>query len=184
MRHRVRNQRDHLQTLLPGPYPLRSHAILHHKAQVEGNAFQAQFSGLNLRQVQNVVQQRQQRMRAALRRLQLVALLRAQPRIQHQVNHPDNAIHRRPQLMRHIGQKLALGGAGLHGVFHRRLQRNRPLLNSPFQFALMRRNLALRFLQSLDHLVEAMPHKLDLVIGLINLNRTQFALLHFQNALA
>ena len=40
--------------------------------------------------------------------------------VQHEIGHPDDAVHRRPNLVTHIGQELALGPVGgLGGVFGR-----------------------------------------------------------------
>ena len=85
------------------------------RVQLKGNGLDFQASGLDTRQVQNVLQQSQQRMRRHFYLTQLPHLLRGEGGGAQQVRHADNGIHRRADLVAHIGQKLALGGVGALG---------------------------------------------------------------------
>ena len=79
---------------------------------------QHHLAGFDLGEIQNVVQQSQQRVGATLRCLQLIALIDGQRAVEYQVDHTQQSVHGSAQLVRHVGQELALGLAGVHGGAH------------------------------------------------------------------
>ena len=89
--------------------------LLHGLAQVERHPLERQLPRLDLREVENVVDERQQRLGRVLHRPQVLALLRGQLRPERQLRHADDAVHRRADLMAHVRQELALGGRRLLG---------------------------------------------------------------------
>ena len=54
----------------------------------------------------------EQRLRRALHRLQVVALLGAERRVERELGHADDAVHRRADLVAHVREELALGPVG------------------------------------------------------------------------
>jgi hypothetical protein len=65
-------------------------------------------AGFDLREVEDVVDDVQQRMRRALRHRQQLALLGVEIGIEQQPGQADDAVHRRPDLVAHVGEELAL----------------------------------------------------------------------------
>jgi len=72
-----------------------------------------QLTRLDFREIENVIQHREQRFRAVADRLGKIPLLRVQMGVEEDIAHPDDAIHRGADLMRHIGEELAFGLIGL-----------------------------------------------------------------------
>ena len=90
--------------------------MVQHSAQLQWQAFEPDMVGFDLGQLQDVVDHAQQ----VLARLfnlvelgQLAAVLDAAPQ---QVGEADDGIHRRADLVAHVGQKAALGQAGRIGT--------------------------------------------------------------------
>ena len=90
-----------------------------------------------------------------LRRLQTLALFGGDGALHHQVDHTDDAVHGRAQLMRHVGQELALGIARGLGSDGGLLQLFRTLADAFFEQLLMLADFLLRCHQRLDHSIEA-----------------------------
>ena len=76
---------------------------------IEVLRFEAQLAGLDLREVENVVDDGEQRVGGALNRRREAALARIELRIQQQLGHAHHAVHRRADFVRHARQELALG---------------------------------------------------------------------------
>ena len=70
----------------------------------------------------------EQRLARALERLGVLALLRRQLGLEQQRRHAEHAVHRRADLVAHVGQELALGHRGRFGLDARRLERQLELL--------------------------------------------------------
>ena len=66
---------------------------------------------------------------------QELALLRAQVRVEHQRGQPDDAVHRRPDLVAHVGEELALDRARLLRLLPRLFELARLGLKLGDQFA-------------------------------------------------
>ena len=76
---------------------------------------QLQFARLDLGKIQDVIDDRQKRVCGVFNQLQVIHLLQRQVGVQEKVGHPDNAVHRRPDFMAHVGQEIALGLIGILG---------------------------------------------------------------------
>ena len=87
----------------------------HGGAQGQRQPLQRQLAGLDLGEVQDVVEDGQQRLRRLLHHVQVLALHRLQRRAQHQLRQADDAVHGRAHLVAHVGHELALGAVGLLG---------------------------------------------------------------------
>ena len=78
--------------------------------QREGLWRQRQFAGLDLGEVENVIDQAQQAVGAAAHGAGEIALFFVELRGQQQIAHADDAVHRRADFMAHVGEEAALGG--------------------------------------------------------------------------
>ena len=85
--------------------------------EAEGAGIELQLAGLDLGEVKDVVEDAEQAFRRLLHRLQKTALLVDFVRVQGQVGHAEDGVHRRPDFMAHVGQKLAFGPVGCLGLF-------------------------------------------------------------------
>ena len=86
--------------------------IFHRNAQIEIQGLQLQLAGFNLGEIQNLVDDRQQRLATGAHDLGVLALFGGQFRVQQQSRHANYPVHRRANLVAHIGQELALGAVG------------------------------------------------------------------------
>ena len=109
----------------------RQHFVdfLDRQPQVEGQRFDLHPSRFDLGEVQNVVDDRHQGFSRLAHGLGVLPLFRSQVGIEQQARHPDHAIHRRADLVTHVGQKLALR---LVGGFRRFLGFDRPEIDKTF----------------------------------------------------
>ena len=94
--------------------------VLDSVAQVEAQILKDDLPRLDLGKVQDVVDEGQQSPPAVLSHGGVSPLLRSEVCFQKQLNHADDAVHRRADFVAHVGQKTALrpiGGIGaLAGV--------------------------------------------------------------------
>src|SRR5262249_25175834 len=79
--------------------------------KVESDLLEGQLAGLELRDVEHVVDEAEQRLGTVARRLSITPLLAIERRMQQQLVHADDAVHRRPNLVADIGEKRALAAA-------------------------------------------------------------------------
>ena len=79
-------------------------------AQGEGHRLQLESTRLDLREVEDVVDDGQQRLARAVDGVGVVPLLARQLGVEQQRGHADHAVHRRPDLVAHGGQELRLRG--------------------------------------------------------------------------
>ena len=86
--------------------------ILQGGADVEIQRLQVQLPGLDLGEVQDVVDQGHEGLGGRPRRSDVLELLRTQLRIEEQARHSQDAVHRRADLVTHVGQELTLGYVG------------------------------------------------------------------------
>ena len=91
--------------------------LLHASAEGERRRFDDQLAGLDFREIQNVVQQSEQRLAAAADRAHVFALLGGQPGAGEDAGHANDGVHRRADLMAHVGQELALEPVGALRLF-------------------------------------------------------------------
>lgn len=85
--------------------------------QIERNRLDLQLAGLDLREVEDVVDHPEQGVTGAWSRLHLFALIGGEFGVQEQLGQPHDAIHRGSDLVAHISQESALGTAGSFGPF-------------------------------------------------------------------
>ena len=84
-------------------------------AEREGLGLQLDLAGLDLGEVEDVVDDRQERLGGGVDGLREVALLVVERRVEEQAAHADDGVHRGPDLVAHGGQEGALGLVGLLG---------------------------------------------------------------------
>ena len=89
----------------------------------EGAHLQRHLASVNLREIQNVVQQPQQRLGSSLGLVGVVQLAFGQGGVVQQPEHAQNCVHRGADLVAHVGQKLALGHGGFFSLLFGELQR-------------------------------------------------------------
>ena len=77
-------------------------------AHVEVDRVELELAGLDLREVEDVVDDRQQRAAGAAHGLGEAALLVVERRVEQQVGHAEHAVHRRADLVADVGQELGL----------------------------------------------------------------------------
>ena len=85
---------------------------LHAFADRQRRALQLQLVGLDLGEVEDLVDQREQRARRSLDGLGVGLLLRRQLGVAQQRGHAENAVHRRADLVAHRRQEARLGAVG------------------------------------------------------------------------
>ena len=121
--HIGRDSKRQFQMFAMRPHRERLHRIPQHLAQAEDIWDEVQFSRLDLREVENVVDDSQQRVARFAHGQQVLALRIGQRRVEHQFGHAEDRIHRRPNLVAHVGQEIALRAIGGLGQFLRLAQR-------------------------------------------------------------
>jgi hypothetical protein len=86
----------------------RVHALTQH----EGLRLELHAPGLDLREVEDVVDDRQQRLARFVDQRRQLALVGVEPGVEQQPAHADDAVHRRADLVAHRRQERALGLVG------------------------------------------------------------------------
>ena len=110
----------------------------HDVAERELDLLQLHAAGLDLRQIEDVVQQHQQRVGRFLDDAHIVPLLVVERSMQHQLGHAQHAVHGRANLVAHGGQESALGLVGAFGRLLRGQQLFFGLRAAPGRFAPVR----------------------------------------------
>ena len=94
---------------------LRSRAMLegqdafaHQPLRIERGRLEVHPAGLDLREVEDVVDDRQQHLAGRTHGLELLALRARQFTVEREFGHADDAVHRRPDLVAHVRQEIAL----------------------------------------------------------------------------
>ena len=112
----VAEQIGQVEALLGGPGRHEVERPLDALAQIERLRLQLEPPGLDLREVEDVVDDGQERVAALADDLRVLALLVGQRGVQEQPAHPDHGVHRRPDLVAHRRQERALGLVGRLGL--------------------------------------------------------------------
>ena len=120
-----------------------------HGVEIERLICQRESSGLDAGEVEDLVDDLQELFRGVLNRLAVFELLPRQLAVEQQGGHADDAVHRSPDLVAHVGQEPALRLAGRIGP----------------QLGLDQLHLAL--LDGVEHLVEGARELARLVEGLV-----------------
>ncbi len=103
------DQRPELQSLLRRLRREQRRRTLHDLDQIEVDRFELDLAGFELRDIEDVVDDGQQRFRTVAHHLGIFALFRGQAGVQQQSVHAENPVHRRADLVAHIGQELGFG---------------------------------------------------------------------------
>ncbi len=90
----------------------RLHRVANPGAQAEWQPVQIQLAGLDLREIQNVVDQCQQRLPRFPHHVQVLTLGIGQFGVEHEISHADHGIHGGTDFMAHVGQEVAFGPVG------------------------------------------------------------------------
>ena len=106
------HQVGEVEVLLGGLGRQQIHGLLDAGVEFEGMVFQLQLAGFDLGEVQDVIDDGQQRVGAAAGGLDIIALLVRQFGVQQQGGHADDAVHGRADFVAHVGQELGLGERG------------------------------------------------------------------------
>src|SRR5690554_335705 len=85
-------------------------------ANAEWNVLKIKLAGLNLGNIQDVVEQPQKALTGVQGNLQAVSLASVLFAFQGQAQHPEHAIKRRSDLMAHTGQEIGSGASPAHGI--------------------------------------------------------------------
>src|SRR4029079_7897677 len=113
---------DQLEPLGRGLLTHQVADILQHLVEIEIDVLDRQFAGLDLREIENVVDDAKQVLAGTLDLLHVVALARRKLGLKREMGKADDSVHRRPDLVAHIGQEDALGLACLERRHSRFLQ--------------------------------------------------------------
>ena len=101
-----------LDALLVGLRRQQLHHALHALVDRQRGGIEVQLVGLDLGEVEDLVDQGEQRARRALDGVGVGALLGGEVRIGQQRRHAEDAVHRRADLVAHGGQEARLGAVG------------------------------------------------------------------------
>jgi len=104
-----------LQALPVGPQCQSAHGVVQGVAEVEGDRVEVELAGLDLGEVEDVVDDRQQGLGRRDDRAEVFPLAGRQLGVEGQFGHADDAVHRGADLVAHVGQELALGPGGRLG---------------------------------------------------------------------
>ena len=89
--------------------------LLDADGEVQGLLLQVHLARLDLRKIEDVVDDGQQRIAADADGVHAVALFAGEGSFQQQARHPDDPVHRRADLVAHRGEELRLGARGSVG---------------------------------------------------------------------
>jgi hypothetical protein len=106
--------------------------MVHHRNQRKILVVQVQLAGLDLRQVEDVVDDRQQVLPGLADLVQPLFLLRRRAGMQ-QVGQPEHGVHRCADFVAHVGQELCLGVVGGFGGVLRQRELGGAFLDQVFE---------------------------------------------------
>ena len=89
--------------------------VLDARRELEGRLLELELAGFDLREVEDLVDDRQQVLATQPDRLGHFALLAIETGRGHQIRHADDGVHRRADLVTHVRQELGLGLSGRLG---------------------------------------------------------------------
>ena len=110
---------DQGQPFLAGLVLEHPQGLVHQFVQIEIGPIDGNHPGLDLGDIQDVVDQGQQGMSRALDVARYTPLLSAERRINEKIRHADYAVQRCAQFVAHVGQELRLGAVCLVGALDR-----------------------------------------------------------------
>src|SRR5438067_871095 len=112
-----------LDLLLPRADGEELRHLLDRLAQLEVDLLEVEPSGLDLREVEDVVEDAEERLARGARRVCAIPLLGREVRLEEQPDHPDHAVHRGADLVAHGGDEGRLRPRSALGRAQRLLQR-------------------------------------------------------------
>src|SRR5438067_1016968 len=83
--------------------------VLDQIAEIKRRLFELDLARLDLRDIEDPVDNPQQRLGGSAGSLEVMLLLRSRFNVPYQLQHAEDAVYRRAQLMRHVGEKFGLG---------------------------------------------------------------------------
>ncbi len=101
-----------LQALPVAPFREQRNGLLHEGSEIELRGLEVELARLDLRDVEDVVDDAQEQLARLTRHRGVVPLPRVELGEQEQLGHAEHAVHRRAQLVAHAGEELALRAAG------------------------------------------------------------------------
>nr|WP_231605501.1 hypothetical protein [Synechococcus sp. CBW1006] len=99
---------EQFQALYSSPHPDQIPYITKHIVEGEVGRFHDQTAGFDLGKVKDVVDNTKQVFRRCAHLCSVIALPAIEISLLQQPRHPDNHIHRRADLMAHVGQEFIL----------------------------------------------------------------------------
>ncbi len=136
-------------------------------AEIEVDVFDGQLASLDFREIEDVVDDHQQVLAGALDHARVVALLLGEAGGQQQVGHAQHAVHRRADLVAHVGEEGALRMAGRLGRVLGLFQLLGTHAHLAFQLVAVLRQLGVALLDLRQHVVEAVDQRAQLVAALV-----------------
>ena len=100
--------------------------FLDQRNERERPRLQIELAGLDLGEIENLLDQRQQRFARGLRRLGVSELLGRERRVEQQIGHAENAVERRADFVADRGEEARLGAVGGFRLVARLLERAQP----------------------------------------------------------
>ena len=87
------------------------HRLFDQLEEIATDRIELEAARLDLREVENVVDDRQQRIRGTVNGFGKASLRRIDACVEQQAGHAEDAVHRRTQFVAHAGHEVALGAA-------------------------------------------------------------------------
>src|SRR5580700_6875561 len=113
-----RNLADEFQAFLVRAATERFHRLAQAVAQIKWNRFEIELSRLDLRKVQNIVDDGKEGLRRKSNEPEVFSLFGSEVGIQHELGHAEDAVHRGANFMAHVREEDALCFArGFGGLF-------------------------------------------------------------------
>ena len=106
VRHVGRDVEGELEALFVGAQRQRLHRIADAVVEIERDRLEPQLARFDLGEVENVVDDAEQRVGGRFDHPEVLALLDGELGVERQIRHADDAVHRRPNLVAHVGEKL------------------------------------------------------------------------------
>ena len=100
---------DQFQPLVPGPHAQGPHGVAQRRPEREVGRDQLQLAGLDLLEVEQVVDEAEEVVGGRLGRLQALPLVVGQRRVEHELGHAEDGAEGGADLVADVGQELVLG---------------------------------------------------------------------------
>jgi len=107
--------------------------VIQQVLQIEFENLQIELFRLDLRKIQDIVDQSEQRFGAGFDAFGIAPLVRGEFGIEQKIRHTDDSIHRSSDFMTHVGQEIAFGAGGLFRLDEQLVGANRFAGQTPVQ---------------------------------------------------